>query len=103
MTSTDEPVPPDSSPFPTMIDMNDPGHTRRRLVNKGFTPRQVRSSGGAVRAATDEVIDSVIEGFGVGTHFCLDNSPAPLELIFMFEHLHERMPVHVSPRSRRSG
>ncbi|MHB1139749.1 MAG: cytochrome P450 [Microthrixaceae bacterium] len=48
--------------LPMMIDMDDPEHTRRRrLVNKGFTPRQVRGSEPAVRAAADEIIDSVIE------------------------------------------
>ncbi len=48
--------------LPMMIDMDDPEHTRRRrLVNKGFTPRQVRGSEAAVRAAADEIIDSVIE------------------------------------------
>ena len=53
---------PDTFALPMMIDMDDPEHTRRRrLVNKGFTPRQVRGSEGAVRAAADEIIDSVIE------------------------------------------
>jgi cholest-4-en-3-one 26-monooxygenase len=48
--------------LPMMIDLDDPEHTRRRrLVNKGFTPRQVRGSEAAVRAAADEIIDSVIE------------------------------------------
>ena len=53
---------PDTFALPMMIDMDDPEHNRRRrLVNKGFTPRQVRGSEPAVRAAADEIIDSVIE------------------------------------------
>lgn len=53
---------PDSDPMPMMIDMDDPDHIqRRKIVNKGFTPRQVRDSEPAVRSACDEIIDSVIE------------------------------------------
>jgi len=53
---------PDAFALPMMIDMDDPEHNRRRrLVNKGFTPKQVRGSEPAVRAAADEIIDSVIE------------------------------------------
>ncbi len=53
---------PDAFALPMMIDMDDPEHVRRRkLVNKGFTPRQVRGSEDAVRAAADEIIDGVIE------------------------------------------
>lgn len=53
---------PDSGPLPMMIDMDDPEHFRRRkLVNRGFTPRQVRDAEPAVRAAADQIIDSVIE------------------------------------------
>ncbi len=34
---------PDSPAIPMMIDMDDPQHwKRRKLVNRGFTPRQVR-------------------------------------------------------------
>jgi cholest-4-en-3-one 26-monooxygenase len=53
---------PDSFAMPMMIDMDDPAHVRRRkLVNKGFTPRQVRESEPSVRSACDEIIDGVIE------------------------------------------
>ena len=53
---------PDAFALPMMIDMDDPEHFRRRkLVNRGFTPKQVRGSEPAVRAAADEIIDSVIE------------------------------------------
>lgn len=53
---------PDFGPMEMMIDMDDPDHARRRkLVNKGFTPRQVRDLEPAVRAACDEIIDAVTE------------------------------------------
>jgi cholest-4-en-3-one 26-monooxygenase len=53
---------PDAFALPMMIDMDDPEHLRRRkLVNRGFTPRQVRGSEVAVRSACDEIIDNVIE------------------------------------------
>jgi cholest-4-en-3-one 26-monooxygenase len=53
---------PDSGPVPMMIDMDDPEHwKRRKLVNKGFTPRRVRDSEQAIRHACDEIIDAVCE------------------------------------------
>lgn len=53
---------PDAFALPMMIDMDDPEHIRRRkLVNKGFTPRQIRETEPSVRAACDEIIDGVIE------------------------------------------
>ncbi|MEY2475735.1 MAG: cholest-4-en-3-one 26-monooxygenase [Actinomycetota bacterium] len=53
---------PDSGPVPMMIDMDDPEHfKRRKLVNKGFTPRRVSESEPAVRAACDEIIDAIAE------------------------------------------
>jgi len=53
---------PEHGPLPMMIDMDDPGHCRRRaLVNRGFTPRQVRELEPKIRAACDEIIDSVCE------------------------------------------
>lgn len=53
---------PDSGPIPMMIDMDDPAHLKRRkLVNKGFTPRQVRAQEAAVRRACDQIIDAVCE------------------------------------------
>jgi len=53
---------PDSGPIPMMIDMDDPDHVKRRkLVNKGFTPRRVREQEEAVRRACDQIIDSVCE------------------------------------------
>jgi cytochrome P450 family 142 subfamily A polypeptide 1 len=45
-----------------MIDMDDPEHwSRRKLVNKGFTPRRVRDQTEQVRRACDEIIDSICE------------------------------------------
>ncbi|MCU1356853.1 MAG: cytochrome [Acidimicrobiales bacterium] len=45
-----------------MIDFDDPEHFRRRkLVNRGFTPRRVREREAEVRQACDEIIDAVCE------------------------------------------
>ncbi|MDQ1373763.1 MAG: cholest-4-en-3-one 26-monooxygenase, partial [Actinomycetota bacterium] len=53
---------PDTGPVPMMIDMDDPDHVKRRkLVNKGFTPKRVADSTEAVRRAADEIIDAVCE------------------------------------------
>jgi cytochrome P450 family 142 subfamily A polypeptide 1 len=53
---------PDFGPLPMMIDMDDPDHwKRRKLVNRGFTPRRVRDSEPALRAVVDDLIDRVCE------------------------------------------
>jgi cytochrome P450 family 142 subfamily A polypeptide 1 len=53
---------PGYPPLPMMIDMDDPPHwQRRKLVNKGFTPRRVRDSEPAIRRACTEIIDAVCE------------------------------------------
>jgi cytochrome P450 family 142 subfamily A polypeptide 1 len=53
---------PEVGPIPMMIDMDDPEHwKRRKLVNKGFTPRRVRDSEAEIRATCDEIIDRVCE------------------------------------------
>ncbi len=53
---------PDSGPIPMMIDMDDPEHwKRRKLVNKGFTPRRVRDSEQNIRDVCDAIIDTVCE------------------------------------------
>lgn len=53
---------PDNGPSPMMIDMDDPDHLqRRKLVNKGFTPKRVREREQEIRAVCDEIIDRVIE------------------------------------------
>jgi cytochrome P450 family 142 subfamily A polypeptide 1 len=51
---------PNQPALPMMIDMDDPAHLqRRKLVNKGFTPRRVRDSEPLVRQACTEIIDAV--------------------------------------------
>ena len=53
---------PDIGPLAMMIDMDDPDHwKRRKLVNRGFTPRRVRDTTDKLRATCDEIIDGVIE------------------------------------------
>jgi cytochrome P450 family 142 subfamily A polypeptide 1 len=53
---------PGFAPLPMMIDMDDPAHfQRRKLVNKGFTPKRVRDSEPAVRRACTEILDAVCE------------------------------------------
>ena len=53
---------PDNGPLPMMIDMDDPEHLKRRkLVNRGFTPRRVRDLEPHIRRTCDEIIDSVCE------------------------------------------
>ena len=45
-----------------MLNMDPPLHTRyRRLVNKGFTPRMINQLHDRIHAATDTIIDDVIE------------------------------------------
>jgi cholest-4-en-3-one 26-monooxygenase len=45
-----------------MLNMDPPLHTRyRRLVNKGFTPRMVSQLHDRIHAATDEILDAVVE------------------------------------------
>ena len=44
---------PDSGPIPMMIDMDDPEHwKRRKLVNRGFTPRRVPRERAGARATS---------------------------------------------------
>jgi len=53
---------PDGGPIAMMIDMDDPEHwKRRKLVNKGFTPRRVRDSEQKIRDVCDAIIDQVCE------------------------------------------
>ncbi|CAN5601593.1 steroid C26-monooxygenase Cyp142 [soil metagenome] len=53
---------PGTGPIPMMIDMDDPDHLRRRkLVNKGYTPRRVRDREAELRAVCDTLIDAVAE------------------------------------------
>jgi cytochrome P450 family 142 subfamily A polypeptide 1 len=51
---------PNQYPLPMMIDMDDPAHLqRRKLVNRGFTPRRVRDSEPQVRQACTDILDAV--------------------------------------------
>lgn len=53
---------PDAGPMNMMIDMDDPEHTRRRkLVNRGFTPRRVREREAELRRACHGILDRVCE------------------------------------------
>ena len=53
---------PHGDPLPMMISMDDPLHTRRRkLVNKGFTPRRVRDHEATVQRICAEIIDRALE------------------------------------------
>ena len=52
----------DADALQMMIDMDDPEHFRRRkLVNKGYTPKRVRAREAEVRATCTEIIDRVCE------------------------------------------
>ena len=53
---------PDIGALPMMIDMDDPAHwKRRKLVNRGFTPKRVRATESWLREVCDGLIDRVIE------------------------------------------
>ena len=48
--------------IPSMINMDDPDHKRRRnLVNSGFTPRRLEESRNKIRRITNRLIDGVCE------------------------------------------
>ena len=51
---------PDSPQIPSMINMDDPQHRRRRnLVNKGLTPRRVQDHEPMIRKVCNELVDAV--------------------------------------------
>lgn len=53
---------PKGRPLPMMISMDDPAHlNRRKLVNKGFTPRRVRDKLSEIATLCDMIIDRVCE------------------------------------------
>jgi cholest-4-en-3-one 26-monooxygenase len=53
---------PDQDPVPMMIDMDNPEHLKRRkLVNKGLTPRRVQEKEASIRRIVDVLIDAVSE------------------------------------------
>jgi cytochrome P450 family 142 subfamily A polypeptide 1 len=48
--------------IPSMINLDEPLHKRRRnIVNRGFTPRRVQDQESKLRALTTQLIDDVIE------------------------------------------
>jgi cytochrome P450 family 142 subfamily A polypeptide 1 len=64
-----------------MIDMDDPDHLRRRkLVNKGFTPRRVRDSEERIRLVCDSIIDAVCEH---GSCDLVRDIAAPLPMVMI--------------------
>lgn len=72
---------PNFGPLPMMIDMDDPAHwDRRKLVNRGFTPRRVRDSEPRIRAVCDEIVDAVIEQ---GACDLVADVAAPLPMIMI--------------------
>jgi cytochrome P450 family 142 subfamily A polypeptide 1 len=53
---------PDVSGFPMMIEMDDPEHWRRRkLLNKGFTPRRVQDQRARIEQVSHAILDRVCE------------------------------------------
>jgi cytochrome P450 family 142 subfamily A polypeptide 1 len=72
---------PDSGPVPMMIDMDDPDHfQRRKLVNKGFTPKRVRDQEAKIREACNEIVDAVCES---GQCDFVSDIAAPLPMIMI--------------------
>jgi cytochrome P450 family 142 subfamily A polypeptide 1 len=70
---------PDSPPIPSMINMDDPEHRRRRaLVNKGLTPRRVLDHEPKIRAICE---DLVRRGAERGTCDFVHDVAAPLPMI----------------------
>jgi cytochrome P450 family 142 subfamily A polypeptide 1 len=52
---------PDAPPLPMMIDMDGPAHRKRRkLVNRGFTPRRVEDQAALIRRTVNVLIDAVL-------------------------------------------
>jgi cytochrome P450 family 142 subfamily A polypeptide 1 len=69
----------DAPAFPMMIDMDDPEHLRRRrLVNRGFTPRRVAEQEDRIRRICDDILDRICER---GTCDFVWDIAAPLPLI----------------------
>jgi cholest-4-en-3-one 26-monooxygenase len=71
----------DAPAMPMMIDMDDPEHwARRKLVNRGFTPRRVRAQEERVREVCDGIIDQICER---GQGDLVWDIAAPLPLIMI--------------------
>jgi cytochrome P450 family 142 subfamily A polypeptide 1 len=53
---------PEVSGFPMMIEMDDPAHWRRRkLLNRGFTPRRVQDQRARIEQVSHAILDRVCE------------------------------------------
>lgn len=66
---------------PMMIDLDDPAHwARRKLVNRGFTPRQVRDQEPKIREVCTSIIDAIAD---TGTCDFVRDVAAPLPLIMI--------------------
>ncbi len=51
---------PDSPPIPSMINLDDPAHRRRRgLVSRGFTPRRVGNHDTKIRQTCRELVNAI--------------------------------------------
>lgn len=76
---------PHTYPLPMMISMDDPEHLKRRkLVNRGFTPRRVRDHEADIRRISDHILDRVCER---GECDFVWDIAAPLPLILIGEML----------------
>jgi cholest-4-en-3-one 26-monooxygenase len=76
---------PHTYPMPMMIAMDDPEHLKRRkLVNRGFTPRRVRDHEADIRRISDHILDRVCER---GECDFVWDIAAPLPLILIGEML----------------
>jgi cholest-4-en-3-one 26-monooxygenase len=72
---------PESGPIAMMIDMDDPEHIRRRkLVNRGYTPRRIRDREAEVRTACDAIIDRIADRDEVDLVWDIA-APLPLAMI----------------------
>ena len=72
---------PDSPPIPSMINMDDPQHVRRRrLVSSGFTPRRVSDQATKVRSVCR---DLVREAKAKGSFDFVREIAAPLPMIMI--------------------
>ncbi|HEY2428708.1 MAG TPA: cytochrome P450 [Acidimicrobiales bacterium] len=85
---------PGRMPQPSMIDSDDPVHTRRRrVVSKGFTPRRVADHEAHLRAVVSELIDAVAPR---GACDLVADLAAPLPMRMIAELL--GVPVEDGPR-----
>jgi cytochrome P450 family 142 subfamily A polypeptide 1 len=76
---------PHTWPLPMMISMDGAGHTaRRKLVNRGFTPRRVRDHEADIARIADAILDRVCER---GECDFVWDVAAPLPLILIGEML----------------